>query len=136
MQEFISTTQLDKNSKIAASKKATADRRDSMRAVTRVLKIQTNKLSKQDEAHLEGLFIEAKQVHNHLLTLGNLHRESEREQIVANPGHKIQHFDFTHFKGHYIKVRNKRWKNEVRPLRYISAQMKQSIGQKIQSSIF
>ena len=64
---IVNNNELSKNTQIKATLKATKQRRALKRCRTINLKIQKNKLNKQQLEHLFMLFIEAKWIYNHIL---------------------------------------------------------------------
>lgn len=125
----------EKWQQISDSIKATKLRRENSRPIVRILKIQSNKLSKSDNYHLEGLFIEAKRLHNHLLSLGNNHHKVEKRLIKENQEYIKTYLDYWSFKSKKLKIRNSHKKPEVRDIKFLSSHMKQSLWERIQDSI-
>ena len=64
---IVNNNELSKNTQIKATLRATKERRSSKRCRTINLKIQKNKLNKEQLEHLFMLFIEAKWIYNHIL---------------------------------------------------------------------
>lgn len=66
---------IEKNAKIAATRRATVSRHSRMQPVTRELKITENRLTRDQKASLRLAFLEAKWIYNHLVTRSEGWRE-------------------------------------------------------------
>jgi len=106
---------LIKNEHISNSKKETKKRREGKQCIVRELKINTSKLSKADFRHLEMLFVEAKWLRNAILS---------SEQITE--------FD-TKIK--VVNGFNKDREEELKPINFLSSQMKQSVLDQVMQDI-
>ena len=109
-----------KNANIGASMKATLEKRKSQFCRVFELKIQKNKLSKEQKEQLKMIFVEAKWIYNDILNWSNLKEENT---------------PFNYELSNTVKVRNKDKIFETRELKFIGSQMKQSVQKQIGSSI-
>jgi putative transposase len=103
---------LNKNQSIKQSIKATHDKRKNQVCSVYKVKIQENKLSKKQKEELKMLFVEAKWIYNDALN-----------------------DVFNYISGRTVNVKNKEGEIELRELKYLGSQMKQSIISNLKSSI-
>ena len=115
------TQHIDENKrlKIKESYAKTMLKRSSQSCFVYTLKIVNNKLNKQQEETLKMMFVEAKWLYNHILSLSN-------EQNVFNMSYtdinEVTHYD--------------KDKNELKDtLKFLSSQMKQSVLKGIKNNI-
>ena len=102
--------ELSKNTQIKATLKATKQRRALKRCRTINLKIQKNKLNKQQLEHLFMLFVEAKWIYNHILN--DIKNRANDSYVKLLKEIEVPYQD----------------KLIIKPLKFISSQMKQSIA--------
>ena len=111
---------VDKNSAISKTFAETKHRRATQYATVVTVKVQQNKLNKEQEQHLKMLFVEAKWLYNHVL---NLSQTQNVFDINYTSIKQVKHFD--------------KFKKEViSDLSYLSSQMKQDILKGICTNIF
>ena len=121
MRKISEEKRLAKNKQIAETKNQTLERHSHMQVKTFTVKIQENKLTKQQKESLDRLFLEVKWFKNHIL---NWSRQSEEN--------KIYKFD-TKIKE--VIKKDKDMNDVPVKLQYLSSQMKQSIQNQIVSNI-
>lgn len=109
-----------KNSKIKAAIRETLNRRKYQFCRVYELKIQTNRLSAKQKEQLKMLFVEAKWLYNDILNWAN---ETEGNS------------PFNYKSSKTVKVKQRDGKFIERELKFISAQMRQSVQKQICSSI-
>ncbi|MBR6517054.1 MAG: transposase [Bacilli bacterium] len=112
----------DKNSKIKATYLATLAKRENQRVRVFTVKVQMNKLNKEQKQHLKMLFVEAKWMKNHILNLQKNNSDIDVFSLKYTDLLTVTHLD--------------KDKNEiVSQLSYLSSQMKQEVLTDIHSSI-
>ena len=84
---------LDKNKRIAESKKATVERHKKMDCKVYTVKIQSNKLTKEQKESLKMVFVEAKWFKNYILNWHNLDKKNNRLQDFDTTIKSITHKD-------------------------------------------
>ena len=109
---------LEKNNNIKKSMKETCLRRMSQMCKVFVVKIDESRLTTKQSEQLKMLFVEAKWIYNDILAFS-------KENNIADYDTKIKN----------IKVLNKDKELELRELKYIGSQMKQSVLAGMLSSI-
>ena len=115
---IVNNIELSKNTQIKATLKATKERRSLKRCRTINLKIQKNKLNKQQQEHLFMLFVEAKWIYNHIL---NDIKNRANDTYVKS------------LKQIEVPMQDK--EVEIKPLNFISSQMKQSVATQVKSNL-
>ena len=112
---------VDKNKQIKETYLATLAKRERQRVRVFTVKIQQNKLNKQQAQHLKMLFVEAKWMKNHVLNLTN-NTDTNVFDLKYTNLNEVTHLD--------------KDKNQiVSELRYLSSQMKQEVLTDIHTSI-
>ena len=114
---IVNNNELSKNTQIKATLKATKQRRALKRCRTINLKIQKNKLNKQQLEHLFMLFIEAKWIYNHILN--DIKNRANDTYVKSLKQIEVPYQD----------------KVEIKPLKFISSQMKQAITTQVKSNL-
>ena len=114
---IVNNNELSKNTQIKATLKATKQRRALKRCRTINLKIQKNKLNKQQLEHLFMLFIEAKWIYNHILN--DIKNRANDTYVKSLKQIEVPYQD----------------KVEIKPLKFISSQMKQAIATQVKSNL-
>ena len=109
--------ELSKNTQIKATLKATKQRRALKRCRTINLKIQKNKLNKQQLEHLFMLFVEAKWIYNHILN--DIKNRANDTYVKSLKQIEVPYQD----------------KVEIKPLKFISSQMKQAVATQVKSNL-
>ena len=108
--------ELSKNTQIKATLKATKQRRSLKRCRTINLKIQKNKLNKQQQEHLFMLFVEAKWVYNHILN--DIKNRANDSYVKSLKEIEVPYQD----------------KITIKSLKFISSQMKQAVATQVKSN--
>ena len=106
-----------KNTQIKATLEATKQRRSLKRCRTINLKIQKNKLNKEQLEHLFMLFIEAKWIYNHILN--DIKNRANDTYVKSLKQIEVPYQD----------------KVEIKPLKFISSQMKQAVATQVKSNL-
>ena len=114
---IVNNNELSKNTQIKATLKATKQRRALKRCRTINLKIQKNKLNKQQLEHLFMLFIEAKWIYNHILN--DIKNRANDTYVKSLKQIEVPYQD----------------KVEIKPLKFISSQMKQAVATQVKSNL-
>ena len=114
---IVNNNELSKNTQIKATLKATKQRRALKRCRTINLKIQKNKLNKQQLEHLFMLFVEAKWIYNHILN--DIKNRANDTYLKSLKQIEVPYQD----------------KMEIKPLKFISSQMKQAIATQVKSNL-
>lgn len=109
--------ELSKNTQIKATLKATKERRSLKRCRTINLKIQKNKLNKQQQEHLSMLFVEAKWIYNHILN--DIKNRANDSYVKSLKEIEVPYQD----------------KLIIKPLKFISSQMKQAVATQVKSNL-
>ena len=111
------TTRLDKNKRIAQTRKETRKRRKNMDVLVRTVKIQRNKLSSSQREKLERLFLEAKWLYNTALA-HNQYDEKFRKNL-----------------NYTAKVKLPNGNIEIRDLEVLGGQLQQGILAQMRSNL-
>lgn len=114
---IVNNNELSKNTQIKATLKATKQRRALKRCRTINLKIQKNKLNKQQLEHLFMLFVEAKWIYNHILN--DIKNRANDTYVKSLKQIEVPCQD----------------KVEIKPLKFISSQMKQAVVTQVKSNL-
>ena len=107
-----------KSDQIKKTLSETKEKRQNQTTHVRSIKIQENKLNKEQRKHLEMIFVEAKWLRNHILSLSSWKEMTEYST-----------------KSDFIVVLNKDRQYEMRQLFYLSSQMKQEIQKQLLNDI-